>query len=110
VLRFFLLIAVTNFAVRGEAHLLKPRSNRETLVESDPNESAHFPRAWFMLDSGDHLWRCRVTKVLFWINGIRFCKKVNYFVLDLIRSCIHCNMDATSLNTLGKMLNIVLGI
>jgi hypothetical protein len=44
-LRGFLLVAVTDFAVRGDSHVLKPRSNRETLIESDPNESAHFPRA-----------------------------------------------------------------
>ncbi len=44
-LRGFLFVAVIDFAVRGDSHVLKPRSNRETLVESDPNESAHFPRA-----------------------------------------------------------------
>jgi hypothetical protein len=44
VLRGFLFIAVTDFAIRGDSHVLKPRSNREPLVESDPNESAHFPR------------------------------------------------------------------
>jgi len=44
-LKGFLLIAVTNFAVRGDSHVLKLRSNQETLVENDPNESAHFPRA-----------------------------------------------------------------
>ncbi len=44
------------------------------------------------------------------INGIQFCKKVNYFVLDLIRLCIHCNMGANSSNTGGKMLNSVSGI
>jgi hypothetical protein len=43
VLRGFLLIVVTDFTVRGDSHVLKPRSNRETLVKSDPNESAHFP-------------------------------------------------------------------
>jgi hypothetical protein len=40
----------------------------------------------------------------------KFSEKVNYFVVGLIQSCIHCNTGATSLITLGKMLNIVLGI
>jgi hypothetical protein len=40
----------------------------------------------------------------------KFYEKVNYFVVDLIQSCIHCNTGATSLIMLGKMLNIVLGI
>jgi hypothetical protein len=44
------------------------------------------------------------------INGIQFCKKVNYFVLDLIQLCIHCNMGANFSNTVGKMLNKVSGI
>jgi hypothetical protein len=44
-LRGFLLVAITDFVVRGDSHVLKPRFNRETLIESDPNESAHFPQA-----------------------------------------------------------------
>jgi hypothetical protein len=44
------------------------------------------------------------------INGIQFYEKVNYFVLDLIRLCIHCNTGVNSFNTVRKMSNIVLGI
>jgi len=43
-LRGFLLIEVIDFAVRGDSHVLKPRSNWETLVESDPNESVNYAR------------------------------------------------------------------
>jgi hypothetical protein len=45
--------------------------------------------------------------LLIWINGIQFCKKVNYFVLHFMRLCSHCNMGANSFNTVGKLLNIV---
>jgi hypothetical protein len=41
----FLLIVFANLAMRGDSHTLEPSSHQESLIESDPNEGAYFPRA-----------------------------------------------------------------
>ncbi len=54
-LRGFLGTGVAHLAVGGNAHELQPGSNRETLVEGEPDESAHFSWAEVVPNSGDRL-------------------------------------------------------
>ncbi len=63
VLGGFLGSGAANLVVRGNAHELKPRSNREALVEGEPDESAHFSWASVMPNSGNGLLGRRVPKV-----------------------------------------------
>jgi len=55
VLQGFLGTGTAHLAVRGNAHDLQPGSDRETLVEGEPDESAHFSWAGVVPNSGDGL-------------------------------------------------------
>jgi len=63
VLGKFLGARVANFALREDPHELKPRADREALVEGKPDEGAHFPWAGVVPNSKDGLWCCSVLKV-----------------------------------------------
>jgi hypothetical protein len=54
-LRGFLGTGTAHLVVGGNAHELQPGSDRETLVEGEPDESAHFSWAGVVPDSGDGL-------------------------------------------------------
>ncbi len=54
-LRGFLGTGAAHLAMGGNAHELQPGSDRETLVEGEPDESAHFFWAGVMPNSSDGL-------------------------------------------------------
>jgi hypothetical protein len=70
VFRGLLHIAVTDFAVWEDSHVLEPRSHWQSLIESDPDEGADFPQARVVPDSGGHLCCRRVAKVEFLDEGV----------------------------------------
>ncbi|CAK9233228.1 unnamed protein product [Sphagnum troendelagicum] len=58
--RGLLSTRAAHLAVGGDAHELQPGSNREALVKGEPDESAHFPWAGIVPNSGDGLLSGRV--------------------------------------------------
>ncbi len=54
-LRGFLGVGAAHLAVGGNAHDLQLGSDRKTLVEGEPDESAHFSWVRVVPDSGDGL-------------------------------------------------------